>query len=284
MKPIVLSEKTRHYLARLGIDPTTERLFCNRDLLIRLQYEHVTRIPYENIDILRGKPLPLDYDGQFDKMVNHARGGYCFELNGLFGHLLADLGYSVTTYMSRYLRGETQIPMRRHRVIQAVCADGAFLCDVGVGQPAPRQPLVFQSDLVQEQFGETYKLIREPFYGWTVMDLHQGSWRRFYSFTEEEQLDLDFVMPSYYCENAPDSIFRAGPMIAIKTSDGRKTIDGNTFRQFSPEGVVEKTLTGPAEMTDVLEKHFGIRLDDEPDQSPWSWLDSKRFFLKDNGG
>ena len=131
MKPIILSEKTRKYLTRLGIDPSRDSLSCNSDLLYRLQYEHVTKIPYENIDILRGHPLPLDYDGQYDKMINHARGGYCFELNGLFGHLLADLGYAVTTFMSRYLRGETQIPMRRHRVIRAVCPDGTFLCDVG---------------------------------------------------------------------------------------------------------------------------------------------------------
>lgn len=261
MKPIVLSDKSRTYLARLGIDPQQESLFCNRDLLERLQYAHVTRIPYENIDILAGKPLPLDYDGQFDKIINHARGGYCFELNGLFGHLLADLGYGVTTFMSRYLRGETQIPMRRHRVIRAVCDDGSFLCDVGVGQQAPRQPLLMQVDLVQEQFGETYKLIREPFYGWTVMELHQGSWRRFYCFTEEEQLDIDFVMPSYYCENAPDSIFRAAPMIAIKTADGRKTIDGQVFRIFSPDGVVETVIASQVDMTDILDQHFGIRME-----------------------
>lgn len=275
MDTIRLTEITRKYLIRLGIDPACGPLRCDKDLLCQLQYAHVTTIPYENIDILRGKPLPLDFAGQFDKIVNHCRGGYCFELNGLYGCLLRDLGYPVTTFMSRYLRGETKIPMRRHRVIRAVCDEGTFLCDVGVGQQAPRYPLAMVPDLIQEQCGETYKLIREPFYGWTVMDLHQGEWRRFYSFTEEEQLDIDFIMPSYYCEHAPESIFRVSPMISIKTADGRKTIDGRTFRHFRPDGVFERAMTEPGQMATTLKQHFGIELEERsPGESQENgWFD-----------
>ncbi len=260
MKQIEPGSRVGLYLERLGIPADADGLHCGRELLNRLQYAHVTMIPYENIDILRGIPLPMTFDKQYEKIILHRRGGYCFELNGLFAGLLREMGYQVTTYMARFLRGETSVPMRRHRVIRASCPDGTFICDVGVGQAAPRYPLQLVPELVQEQCGETYKIVKEDFFGWVIYDLHQGEWRRFYSFTEEEQLDIDFVMPSYYCENAPDSIFKKGLMLSIKTADGRKTIDGNLFRVFSPNGVTEIPLSGERQINDTMKNHFGIEL------------------------
>jgi N-hydroxyarylamine O-acetyltransferase len=171
--------------------------------------------------------------------------------------------------MGRYLRGETAIPMRRHRVIRTECADGTFICDVGVGQQAPRFPLALVPDLVQEQFGETYKITREPFLGWVVNDLYKGEWRRFYSFTEEEQLDIDFVMPSFYCEKSPDSIFNKSMMLSIKTEQGRKTIDGNTFRIFTPIGVHEEVIAAPGQLIGLLDRHFNIEIADADQAGAW---------------
>ncbi|MCK9253275.1 MAG: arylamine N-acetyltransferase [Clostridiales bacterium] len=252
----------RAYFNRLGLPPPEDEPSCTCALLEQLQLAHVTRIPYENLDILAGRPLPMTWQGQFQKMVANRRGGYCFELNGLFANLLSALGYEVTTYMGRFLRGETTIPMRRHRVIRAVCAEGTFICDVGVGQSAPRYPLELVPGRIQEQFGETYKITREPFFGYVIHDLHRGQWRRFYSFTEEEQLDIDFVMPSFYCEKSPDSIFNKALMLSIKTLDGRKTIDGQLFRTFSGDEVTENRIASAAELNALLQEHFNL---DPPD-------------------
>lgn len=257
------------YFHRLGLAETPDSAACDRAWLNRLQYAHVTRIPYENLDILSGKDLPMTLDGQFSKIILGRRGGYCFELNGLFAGLLQTVGYRITTYMGRYLRGETAIPMRRHRVIRTECADGTFICDVGVGQQAPRFPLALIPDLVQEQFGETYKITREPFLGWVVNDLYKGQWRRFYSFTEEEQLDIDFVMPSYYCEKSPDSIFNKTLMLSIKTDQGRKTIDGSTFRIFSQTGVHEEAIADPRQLIEILDLHFNIEIADTAQAGDW---------------
>ena len=251
----------RNYLCRLGLPDDLSDMKATFDLLCQLQYAHVTRIPYENLDILLDKPLPVDWPGLYGKIVVGKRGGYCFELNGAFAWLLRGLGYRVKTCMGRYLRGEQEVPMRRHRVILAECQDGIFVCDAGVGQVSPRHPLSLVEGLVQEQFGERYTLVREPFLGWVIYDEHKGSWRRFYSFTEEEQLDIDFVMPSYYCEHAPDSIFRQGIMMSIKTADGRKTIDGHLFRIFSSEGVYEEELTDLNRMGEIFREEFLIECD-----------------------
>lgn len=256
------------YFHRLGLD-LPETPVCDSKLLCRLQYAHVTQIPFENLDILSGIDLPMTREGQFKKVILGRRGGYCFELNGLFACLLESLGYRVTSYLGRYLRDQTGIPMRRHRVIRVECAEGTWLCDVAVGQHAPRLPLRLVPDLVQEQYGESYRFTREPFLGWVLYDQHNGQWRRFYSFTEEEQLDVDYVAPSFYCENAPDSIFNKAPMLSIKTEKGRKTLDGCTFRVFSPAGVHEEVITEPGRLIDILDSQFNLGVADETQACVW---------------
>jgi N-hydroxyarylamine O-acetyltransferase len=113
---------------------------------------------------MRNIPLSLAVDDMFEKIVLRGRGGYCFELNGLFAWLLRSLGFTVKEYMSRYLRDETEIPMRRHRVLRVTCEQTDYLCDVGVGGVIPRRPLPFRTGIVSDQNGERYKLEKEDFF------------------------------------------------------------------------------------------------------------------------
>ena len=241
------SEKVQAYLARLGL-PRDMEITHTRHELCCLQYAHAVRIPYENIDIVNGKPLSLDPDDLYEKIITNGRGGYCFELNGLFGWFLRELGYPVTDYFARFLRGEPEIPMRRHRILRVTAEDGDCICDVGVGQIAPRHPLFLREGLVQEQFGETYRFERDDELGWVLWELHHGTWRQYISFFEEKQYDVDFIQPTFYCEHHPDSPFPKALMLAIKTETGRKSIDGDTFKVFQGEKLisVRENLSGEA--------------------------------------
>jgi arylamine N-acetyltransferase len=246
------------YFERIKLDLDPQNLTLDYDLLRKLQFAHVTTVPYENLDIIHGIPLSLEPDMLYHKIVECRRGGYCFELNGLFGWLIRELGYKTKDCMARYLRGETGIPMRRHRVIIAETPDGRVLCDVGVGDRAARYALLLEKDLVQEQSGELYKLKYEPFFGWVLYDYHKGEWGRMFAFTEEEQLDIDYIMPSYYCENHPGSIFKAGNMLSIKTETGRKTISGMIYRVFDGDTVNETIIKNDNMLRSILSDVFGI--------------------------
>ena len=252
-------EQIAKTLTRLGLQ-MPEPLRPTKDLLFSIQYQFTQTVPYENIDILRGIPLSLEEGDLYDKIVVRHRGGYCFEINGFLGMLLRSIGYDVTDYMARYLRGETEIPMRRHRVLIVTTDNGEqYICDAGIGQSAFRYPLPFIEGNEDHQCGEIYRLDRDDFYGWVISDWHHGAWRRFYGFTEEPQLNIDYVMPSFWCEKHPDSPFTSAYMLSIKTPDGRKTLDGNVFRVFAGEEVTETTLSD-AEIPEVLDTVFGIRL------------------------
>lgn len=243
---------------RIGMTMPSLPLIPTKELLSEIQYQYAAHVPYENLDILDGIPLSLTEEALFDKIVLQHRGGYCFEVNGFLTFWLRSMGYDVTEYLARYLRGETTIPMRRHRVLCVTCADQSrWIVDAGIGQAAFRRPLMFVENLEQPMCGETYRLVQRDFYGWVIEDWHKGEWRPFYGFTEEVQLPLDYEMPSFWCEKHPDSPFTKQRMLSIKTDDGRITLDGNTMRRFAGETVTETECT-EAEIPAVLDTVFGI--------------------------
>ena len=229
--------KIQAFFSRIGLAPET-KIEYTVDLLGRIQTACVLSIAYENLDILAGKPILLTPEALFDKIITHGRGGYCFELNGLLTHMLRDMGFSVSERFARFLRGEREIPMRRHRVTVVTLPDGVYLLDIGVGQIAPRLPLKITEGVIQEQNGESYRFRRDSVHGWVLEDLHHGEWRDYIGFSDDLAFDVDFLQPSFFCEAHPDSVFNKSPMIAIKTPAGRCTIDGRTYKEFIGEDLV----------------------------------------------
>jgi len=246
----------KKYLQRIGLE-LPDPIIPDSELLRKLHFAHCTTVPYENLDMIRGIPTSLKEEDLFRKIVEEGKGGLCFELNGSFGCLLKALGYKVTDYAARYLRGETTIPMRRHRVLKVEATDGVFLCDVGIGEVCQREPVAMVVGLEQSQYGETYKLEQEEGLGWVLWDLYKGQWRKFYSFTEEVQLEVDYIAPNFYCEKHPDSPFNKDEMFAVKTAQGRKTLDGHIYKEFKNGEVFVKELTD-AEMPEAYAV-FGLK-------------------------
>ena len=54
---------------------------------------HSATIPFENIDVFLGRPIPIDAASVAAKLVDRGRGGYCFEQNTLL--LAALIGWRV---------------------------------------------------------------------------------------------------------------------------------------------------------------------------------------------
>lgn len=250
--------KTEAFLARIGLADTP--IAHTKEFLGLVQTACVLTIPYENLDILRGKPISLATEDIYRKIVTEHRGGYCFELNALLHHMLAEMGFDVRSRFARYLRGESKIPFRRHRIVTVTMEDGAeYMVDIGVGQIAPRLPLKLVEGEVQEQNGETYRLTRDAELGWVLWDLHKGQWRQYVSFTTEMQVEEDFIPASFWCEKHPDSPFNKDNMIAIKTPDGRRTVDGNVYKEFVGETCTHEETMDAARTAQVLDTVFGLR-------------------------
>ena len=266
---LLTDAQIRTYLNRINYSGDAKLNFAT---LHALQKNHLQTIPYENLDIMRNIPLSLRLDDMYNKIIIGSRGGYCFELNGLFSALLKSMGFAVVEYMARFLRDEKEIPMRRHRVLHITCADGEFLCDVGVGGVIPRKPLPLEvGKITSDGAGgnERYKLEKEDLLGWVLYEQRgewlsakpqNPDWRKLYSFTTEPQLDIDYEMPSFYCEKHPESFFRTMDMVHVFTDTGRKSVAGREVRIFSPGGVEVVTAATDGAYAELLKIHFNIKL------------------------
>lgn len=255
------------YLHRIGYDGSREPVLAT---LQGLQRAHLTSVPYENLDLLYRRPCSLATSVMYDKIVNQRRGGYCFELNGMFTWLLREMGFTVSEYFGRWLLGEAlAVPKRRHRILRVDLPEGHYVADVGVGRVCPLTPLRLAPDLVQEREGVNYRIVADEIHGWIVQVEVEGKYENFYSFTEDPQQAIDFTYPHYYCATHPDSPFIAKTMVHMTTSLGRNSVadafDPETgqkvrlFRVARANGVIQEWLARTEEQFQRgLLDHFGI--------------------------
>lgn len=244
------------YLERLNYDGPLDG---SVNALFALQEAHYESVPYENFDILRGRALSMDLPDLYKKIVLMHRGGYCFELNGLFGALLRALGYDVTEYFARFLRNEPLIAMPRHRALIVKVQGKRYFVDVGVGGIAPRWPLLMTPGMEQKQNDETYRLSLDPVLSNVIQELRHGEWANYISFSDNPAYPVDFVAVNYWCQHAKESIFNKEPMATIRTPDGRVTMYGREIKIFSKGGV--KVISVEEEELDKIAKEwFGADL------------------------
>jgi len=252
---------SKKYLDRIGFQGKPEADYAT---LSELQYRHFLTVPYENLDILNNIPLSLDADDLYEKVVINKRGGYCFELNALFNILLIEIGFKTVSYFARFLLDEPEIPMRRHQIMRVEIDGEYFIADVGVGSVTPERSLKLTENEETEIRGVLYKFTKDPFLGWVLQYKYihgKKDWAPLYSFTEEPQIEVDFIQPNFFCQYHDDSIFNKENMIALRTSASKLTLDANLFKEtdFTGKKLTEKHLT-PTEIPEILSTRFGINL------------------------
>src|SRR6188768_1581585 len=120
------------YFARVGYQGPLEPTL---PVLHALTAAHTQSIPFENLDVLLERPLRLEKEAVFQKLVHERRGGYCFEQNGLFLHVLGALGFQVAPLSARvrWQRPRDFVPPRTHLFIRVEIDGESWLTDVGVG-------------------------------------------------------------------------------------------------------------------------------------------------------
>lgn len=249
------------YLRKLQIndfEPTV-----NLATLTKLQDAHLKYIPYENFDCLNGKITSLKRQDMFNKVIMHNRGGICFELNGLYNWLLESLGFDVTSYSARFIDKMETYQLRRHRVMCVALGDKRYLTDVGVNSESLRVPLEITEGLIQSDGISQYKFTRSEFWGWLLWQKERGKiWKRLFGFTEEPQIDKDFITASFWCDAHPDSPFIKSKKLSIFREDCNITVRGN-YLKFYLGGRVKyryKINTG-AELKEILWEYFGINVE-----------------------
>lgn len=268
------------YLRRLGAEhpprPTAEALGT-------LHLRHLRTVPFENLSVHLGEEIVLAETPLHDKVVGRGRGGFCYELNGLFGALLSALGYGVTTLAARVYGdgGRLGIPYDHMALLVRTEEGDDWLADVGFGAHS-HGPLAVGERWEQVDGGGTFRIMESgpdaagvrggdgaaraagPARAADLDVLRDG--RQVYRVEARPRVLDDFVTGAWWHSTSPRSHFLQSTVCSRVTEDGgRITLSGRRLRSTTAGGGrEERELETDREVLAAYREHFGIRLDRVP--------------------
>jgi N-hydroxyarylamine O-acetyltransferase len=226
------------------------------ETLRALQRAHLLSVPFENLDIHLGRPIDLSLDRLYDKIVRRRRGGFCYELNGLFAWALAEIGFWVQLHSARVFEGDRAGPEFDHLALQ-VHAGGAMLADVGFGDSF-LEPLRLGNGVEVTQRAMTYRM-EESGGTWTLWRRAGEVWEPQYAFELVPRRLDEFAAMCLHHQTSPESIFTRKRLCSIATAGGRVTLSGHRLI-VTESGRREERDVADAEYGTILSRQFGIAL------------------------
>ncbi len=253
------------YLERMGytgsLEPTAE-------MLRELQRTHMFNVPFENLDIHNHRFFQIDVPSIYEKIVLRHRGGFCYELNGLFIWLLRELGFDMTLPAGRvFVDGELGPEFGHMNML--IQLEERWLADVGFGYSFV-EPLRLDEEGEQKQFGRSYRvarsgeeytlLIKDPDTGWEpqyVLSLVP------HELSEWEEMNV-------WQQTSPDSFFTKKRVCSLATEKGRITL--RHTRLLITEDFERQVIKirNREEYNRLLSEIYGIVLDEEEQILPES--------------
>lgn len=253
MTHMLSSQDVQAYLHRIGIDAPAG---VGIDALTRLQLAHLQAVPFENLAIFAGRSVTTDNRWTFSKVVDQARGGWCFELNGAFAQLLEALGFTVQRLAAAVLLGGPN-KIVDHLVLEVVL-DQPYLVEVGFGDNAPIVPLPLQAAGPIETRCGTFEFLNSP-QGTTLAQIVDGVPEARYRFKRVNHDPIDFEPASIRLQEDPALHWSTSPFATRLIDDrgSRLTLTRDGLKT-TRHGQVEDRPVDPHEWNDVLFEHFGI--------------------------
>ncbi|MFC9679726.1 arylamine N-acetyltransferase [Streptomyces sp. NPDC056948] len=258
------------YLRRLGAEPPA---WPTVDALRELHLRHLRTVPFENLSIHLGEEIVLEEKRLLDKVVGARRGGFCYELNGAFGSLLAALGYEVALLAGRVYGDEERLGIPYdHLALRVRTVDGGdWLADVGFGAHS-HLPLAFGERGEQEDPGGTFRIVEAGPDTAGVRGGHDtveaADLRVIRDGRPQYRLEVrpralgDFVAGAWWHSTSSGSNFTRSLVCSRVTEDGgRITLSGRKYTVTAADGTREERELGTdEEVLGVYRERFGIEL------------------------
>ncbi|MFF5720410.1 arylamine N-acetyltransferase [Streptomyces buecherae] len=239
--------------AKLATDVSTLRA---------LHRAHVAAIPFENLEIVLGRPILLDIEALQAKLVRQRRGGYCYEQNLLFAAALERLGFSVTGLGARVRMGSDKLTAETHMLLRVSIDGDDWIADVGFGGEGLLEPLPWVAGGQHRQGDWTFGLASEAEGVWSLRSLHPDGWFDLYAFTSEQRHPIDYEVRNYYISTHERSPFVSRPVVQRTDPGVRHRLVGARLSLARPDGTTDEREVAPQELIEVLLSEFGVELDD----------------------
>jgi N-hydroxyarylamine O-acetyltransferase len=240
------------YLERVNykgsLEPTAQTLYA-------LHRQHLLTVPYENLDIHLGRRLELNEEHIFQKIVTQKRGGWCYEMNGLFAWVLRELGFDVAYLSGAVNRDTAGADAKGNHLVLLVKLEQPYLADVGFGDLPEVLPLKegsYQKDFM------TVRLTKDG--EWWRLHNHEFGGAKSFDFTLQPQQLSDFAAQCHRQQTSPNSGFVKTTVCQIFTEDGFATLRGVVLQSVTKDGVAKRVLDSEKEYEKVLRETFGLEL------------------------
>jgi N-hydroxyarylamine O-acetyltransferase len=242
------------YRLRIGLSALPEATLPG---LRTLHEAHVAAIPFENLDMLRGRPIALDLPALQAKLVTGRRGGYCFEQNTLFAAVLERLGYRVTRLAARVRVGTAEVRPRTHMLLRVEFDDGDVIADVGFGGEGLVHPLALRHGRETYLGGLGYRL-REEGPVFVLQGNLTGDWADFYAFTLEPQETVDYEMTNHFTSTFPRSPFLLNLTVQRSWPDRRLILRNRELGVREGRAVTVSAVRDPEHLLEILRDQFDL--------------------------
>jgi N-hydroxyarylamine O-acetyltransferase len=217
-------------------------------------------VPFENLDVQAGKIVSLVPEEIFEKIVGRGRGGYCYEVNGLFAMALQALGIPYRLVAARPMFYPVRRP-RTHMAIVLEAGGAQWLCDLGFGSYGIRAPLnLSRIDIEIQQDFDTFVLHKSGEHEYLLKALVEGEWMNQFAFDLSPQEWIDFMPANYLNSTHPDAVFVQKLLLVLHHPQGRNILLGDMLKTMR-QGVIEKQSVTPDMRSDILAQHFRLQPD-----------------------
>jgi N-hydroxyarylamine O-acetyltransferase len=245
------------YLTRIGHDG---ELSPSASTLAALHRAHLATVPFENLDIVLGRGIAVDFVSVQDKLLRRRRGGYCYEHGVLFAAVLERLGYSVDRLLARVGDDEQRPRPRSHMTLRVGADEGQWLADVGFGDGL-LEPLPWDDTrAAHRQGGWTYQLVSPGPSLWQLRQRQGQKWTVLYRFTEEPQHASDVLVANHFTSTHASSRFVGQLVVMRKDDHAVRRLLGRRLITTRPDGSSDERVLTDAEIDGALADDFGVPL------------------------
>ncbi|QES12513.1 acetyltransferase [Streptomyces venezuelae] len=252
------------YLARIGyVIERDGELSPHLRTLTALHRAHIRAVPFENLDVVLGRPVPLDLKSLQVKLVERRRGGYCYEQNSLFAAVLERIGFAVAGRGARNRSRGTALPPVTHALLVVTIDGEQWLADVGFGWQGPLEPVPLRDGARVEQSVWTFGIATEDEGIQVLRFLRPQGWTDLYAFSPQTIYPGDFAVMNHYSSSHPQSRFLGQVVAQRPGTQVRRALVRERLSTLRTDGRIEEHIVPAAELIETLRAEFGIELDEE---------------------
>ena len=247
------------YLMHIGIKNASPAPVLS--YLKKLQRNHLLHVPFENLDIQYFRKIDLHTESFYKKVVVNRRGGYCYELNGLFCWLLKKEGFHVEMISARVFNAKgIPGPEFDHLALVVTIAEKKYLVDVGFGDFSAR-PLLIRSGVEQHDDNGIFMMTDLDPDHFAVLKKQGRIWTHQYIFSLKAYDLIDFQRMHQHHQTSPESLFTQRKICSILTKKGRITLTNKRVIITQNQQKTTHAIHSENEFNRALEKYFGFRMD-----------------------